>query len=646
MVLSEGNNVLAVQEQDRSGLWSTSATSLAKVDSTAPGLSILSHTNPAMVTTTHITFTVSASDSGSGVQSVSVTGQTSGTSSLTNANGIWTSADLTLKGGANSLIVTATDQVGNSRNLTFTVNANVPAATVIITDPPANSITNTDSIDVSYTIDGTAGKKRFGLAEGSNTLTVTSPPNASGVIGRDSVKVIRDATVPKAPTLAINATNTNGTATWTWTSNGDNTGGVGVKTPPAFRYSFNGGSTWTTTSSTTTTQTAEGVYTLVVQEQDKAGNWSASSVAKAVAVDKTPPVVAISTPNNYITNKSSVTISYTEQDSGKAPVSKTKSVALPTDSGSNTVTISSTADAAGNVGSASITVYRRSNVVFVKTSASGSGDGSSWDNAAGGLENGIAKAGSGFQIWLAAGTYKTPSASGFSINKVAWIYGGFDQIGTAFNASQRDSTLPNKTVLAASNPDDTILKVNIHWADASIYLSDFILNGVQISGLGTGQGAYGIVMNNTTHFEIRNCVFQQLNQNAMYIAYSQGLIFGCKFQYNSVAMQVVTVTLMGSDNIGIAFQQCIFQHNSFNQGAGSGFYQVVYFFDGGYLTFNGCSFLDTFPASDSDRFYQLASNAPYADAVVTFKNSTVTGGLSSISHLGTLNYTGLGNTPP
>jgi hypothetical protein len=363
-------------------------------------------------------------------------------------------------------------------------------------------------------------------------------------------------------------------------------------------------------------------------------------------VDRTAPVVTISTPNNYITNKDSVTISYIERDSTKAPVSKTKSVPLPNDDTTNTVTISSTADAAGNVGSASITVYRRSKVVFVKTTSSGSGDGSSWDNAAGGLESGIAKAGSGGQIWLAAGTYKTPSASGFTIDKSTSIYGGFDANGLAFHVSQRDSTLPNKTILAATNPDDTILNVNRIWTDPTTFLSNFILNGVQVSGLGTGQGAYGIVILNTTHFEIRNCVFQQLNHNAASIIFSQGLIYGCMFQYNSVPGSIVYVSLVGPDNIGATFQNCIFQHNSFNQSSGTGFYQVVYFNDGGYLTFDGCSFLDTFPTSDSDRFYQLASNAPYKDAVVTFKNSTVTGGLNSILHSGTLNYTGLGNTPP
>jgi hypothetical protein len=641
--LSEGNNVLAIQEQDRSGLWSVSTTSSVKVDLTAPTLSILSHANPATITTTHITFAISASDSGSGMQSVTVSGQTAGTGVLTQSNGTWTSADLSLKGGANSLIVTATDQVGNSRNLTFAVNANVPAASVSITEPAANTITNADSIDVSFTIDGTAGKKRFGLVEGPNTLTVSSPPNASGAVGKDSVKVVRDATAPKAPALAISAANTNGTATWTWTSNGDNTGGAGVKSPPAFRYSFNGGNTWSATPSTSTTQTAEGVYTLVVQEQDKAGNWSASAAAKTISVDKTAPVVAISTPNNYITNKNSVTVSYTEKDSGKALVSKTKSVSLPNDNDTNIVTISSTADAAGNVGSASITVYRRSKVVFVKTASSGLGDGSSWDNAAGGLESGIAKAGSGGQIWLAAGTYKTPSSSGFRITKNTWIYGGFDANGLAFKDSQRDSTVPNKSILVAANSEDTILNVGV-WADPPV--SDFRLNGVQVSGLGTGTGAYGIVMYNTRHFEIGNCVFQQLTQNALSIVVSQGLIYGSKIQYNNVAGQVVMVSLNADDNVGVTFQQCVFQQNSFYQGEWAGYKSIIYFVDGGWLTFSNCSLLDSFQNSEPNQVFQLTSNTFYRDAVVTFKNSTVNGGLNSISHLGTLNYTGLGNTPP
>ena len=79
---------------------------------------------------------------------------------------------------------------------------NFPAAKVLITNPSNDNIlTGSDNIDVAYTMDGAAGSKNFKLVEGSNTLTVTSPPNESGVTGSASVKVTRDMTKPNAAHL-------------------------------------------------------------------------------------------------------------------------------------------------------------------------------------------------------------------------------------------------------------------------------------------------------------------------------------------------------------------------------------------------------------------------------------------------------------
>src|SRR5690606_5003875 len=156
----------------------------------------------------------------------------------------WTTAALTLKSGANTLLLTATDTVENIRTLSVTVNVSLPAPVVVITNPADSlTVTNQSSWMVSYTIDGGATQTQtFTLAkDGVYRLEVASPPNASGNIGRDTVKVTRDATAPLTPNVPAPVSPTRLNAIWNWTSQGDNTGGAGMRSPALYRFSLNNG---------------------------------------------------------------------------------------------------------------------------------------------------------------------------------------------------------------------------------------------------------------------------------------------------------------------------------------------------------------------------------------------------------------------
>ncbi|GAB3737526.1 hypothetical protein GCM10028816_41290 [Spirosoma lituiforme] len=67
---------------------------------------------------------------------------------------------------------------------------------------------------------------------------------------------------------------------------------------------------------------------------------------------------------------------------------------------------------------------------YVKPTATGTGDGSSWDNASGNLQSQINVAGAQ-QVWVAVGTYKpggnanTNRSVSFSMKNGVTIYGGF-----------------------------------------------------------------------------------------------------------------------------------------------------------------------------------------------------------------------------
>ncbi|NJL75415.1 MAG: right-handed parallel beta-helix repeat-containing protein, partial [Saprospiraceae bacterium] len=94
---------------------------------------------------------------------------------------------------------------------------------------------------------------------------------------------------------------------------------------------------------------------------------------------------------------------------------------------------------------------------YVRTSARGTGDGSSWANASGNLQAMINASAIGDTVWVGAGTYKPtqdlfgnslpldPRSLTFYIKDGVNLYGGF--AGTETNLSQRNITI-NKTTLS------------------------------------------------------------------------------------------------------------------------------------------------------------------------------------------------------
>jgi len=459
--LIEGANLFSVQEQDRAQLWSASATRNLRVDTIGPVITLTSHSNPANSSSLTITLSGQVKDTGTAVAAMTVSGQQSGSGTITVTAGTWTSAALTLKSGANALLLTASDRVGNVHTLSLTVNVNIPAPVVVITNP-ADSLTVTrfDTLYVSYTIDGGAVQTKLfsSLTEGVNRLVVSSPANASGNIGRDTVKVTRDATPPSAPTVTRGTTPTKSSASWTLAANPDNNGGAGLRTPPNFQYSFDGGVSWTQTTSTQVLQATEGTWTLIAQEQDKAGNWSASSPGQTIVVDKTAPKVVITGPaDKYVTSLSSVTISYTI-DGG--PV-QTTPCTLGATNGANTCTVSST-DAAMNTGTATITVYRRSNVVFVTPTGAGNGSGANWENAMNQANFSTAVADvnyMGRDFWIGSGIINVDLYPAYSMS----LYGGFDVTKTPYDTTGRSllGTRITGYFQATPDPSQTVMNFNM-----------------------------------------------------------------------------------------------------------------------------------------------------------------------------------------
>ncbi len=306
LTLIEGNNVFSLQEQDNAKNWSSSITSLVKLDVTGPAITF---TNPSSsgttISTSHITLTGTAIDVGCSVNSATVSGQSLGNTNLTFTGSSWTSADLTLAQGPNTLTVTAIDSLGNSKALSTVINVAVAIPIVTITSPANNFLTNQSNISVIYKVNNGADQTQTVAlnTEGNNSITITSPANEVGVKGSTTFNVIRDQTPPNPPSDNGTVAVTNGNAIWNWVSTSDNGGGGGLKSPAIYELKIDNGVPFSSPPNTFTfllNASKEGTHTLAIREQDKAGNWS-SSKSINVVVDITPPnpiVIRGTTPTN------------------------------------------------------------------------------------------------------------------------------------------------------------------------------------------------------------------------------------------------------------------------------------------------------------------------------------------------------------
>lgn len=140
----------------------------------------------------------------------------------------------------------------------------------------------------------------------------------------------------------------------------------------------------------------------------------------------------------------------------------------------------------------SVFSIRAQNTRYVKPSASGSADGSSWANASNNLQAVIDAAANNDTIWIAAGTYQPGNNQWFNLTKALNIYGGFSG---------------NETSLHERSPNTapTILKGNgssvLRWTG----MGTKVLDRMNITG-GRGTGVGGLFCSDGV-INISNCRF-------------------------------------------------------------------------------------------------------------------------------------------
>lgn len=167
--------------------------------------------------------------------------------------------------------------------------------------------------------------------------------------------------------------------------------------------------------------------------------------------------------------------------------------------------------------------------IYVDLIAAGNATGTSWDDAFKYLEDALAGAKSGDEVWVAGGTY-TPAGVGgdrgrhFSLLDGVKLYGGFEggssekYVGGESTLGQRD-TAANEAILSADlNFDDAPGFTNIADNSYHVLLGDnvgstcaidgFTIRGGNANGVGLNERGGGLYLLNQSTPVITNCRFE------------------------------------------------------------------------------------------------------------------------------------------
>jgi len=221
---------------------------------------------------------------------------------------------------------------------------------------------------------------------------------------------------------------------------------------------------------------------------------------------------------------------------------------------------------------------------FVKQDATGTNDGSSWDNAYTDLNTALDNTTSG-DIWIATGNY-IPSTTFLIANPIN-IYGGF--IGTETSIADRDIVANPTTLSGDINSDDIPNDFAVNKTDNAthVILVDSLItlpvtiDGFIISGGNTSDDTQlsdellyrggGIFAFSTVN--IKDCTFSQNFAGSgagVYVSPNGGggnssSFEGCTFSNNFTSAQSAGIFLIGLD--GITVDDCVFSNNTTNRGA-------------------------------------------------------------------------------
>ena len=305
ITLAEGNYYFSVRAYDKAGNPSATSTISFMVDLTAPTLSIDAPDNGAMFNVADVLVSWTASDLMSGIAEYAV-----------NINGTWTvvpSANSNylftdLSDGSHTVLVKATDNVGNYvvKNVTFITDITTPY--VVIVTPADGAMSNVSSVFVEWTavdnatsvnqthiwvddedhvnVTGLFNYTFTGLSEGTHVIHVL----ASDMVGNSqekSVSILVDLTPPEIvityPQWDQHLNDTVINATWSYMDEFSSVTMVEVAIDEGFYVNVG------LNTSQLFANVPEGTHTIYVRATDSVGNVAMEHVF--FTVDRTAPTV-------------------------------------------------------------------------------------------------------------------------------------------------------------------------------------------------------------------------------------------------------------------------------------------------------------------------------------------------------------------
>ncbi len=415
--------------------------------------------------------------------------------------------------GNTTVTLVATDASGNTASCSFTVQrtGGTPLATATPTSPGCGGGTGSISLSVTggatpYTYlwnDGTTAVNRTGLAAGTYAVTAT---DACGSTATAAANIIFTAVSASATGTATPCNANSGAVNLTLGGNGP------------FVYTWNNGATTEDLGGL-----AAGSYTVTVQG---AGGCTATASATVGALpDAVAPTFSVCPGNSDTMSTVSIalpdfTAFAAASDNCGTPNLQQVPAAGTVYAQSQNVTITMTAtDASGNSTVCTFTYQIGifsclpvGNVIYVNDNATGANNGDSWQNAFTDLQNGLAAAASGDQIWVAEGTYYPGSqpSSVFDLRAGVAMYGGFPDNLTCPDLQVRDwnsyPTVLSGDIGVPGDASDNCARI----LQANNIGSSTIVDGFRIaSGNAPIQGAgLGITANNgVSSPAFENCTF-------------------------------------------------------------------------------------------------------------------------------------------